>query len=168
MAEYILPVFDVVRGWSGGGSLGSAYDRTFTNVQDGSGNPLKVKQGIFMNLVSTGALQPVNCAVSTLKTDYLPYLIVEGNDPMDSFSGDYLNKVVGIRGTYECLLSSSAAIGWGGSQTYNMFVAGAYQPGAAVTIINGYVNLWSSTYPKMGYVTDYNSAAGTLKLAFSL
>ena len=167
MAEIIRPVFDVVRGWAGGGSHGSAYDRTFSNVQDGSSNPLKVKEGIFLTLTSTGAVVPCDCPTGTAKSDYQPYLVVEGNDPYASYSGDYLGKVVAIRGSFEVLLSQTP-VSANFPTAYNMFVSGAYTPGAAVTLANGFVKLCTSGFPKMGFVTEYNAAALTLKVSFDI
>jgi len=158
MAEIVRPKFDVVRGWAGGGSLGSAYDKTFNSVVDGAGAPIKVKQGLYVTYssVTPGAATPLVTANSTTKNDYSAWLVVEGNDPLDSYSGDYLNKVVVISGSYEVLLSAT------------MFVAGAYVAGLPVTITAGQVALWSGTLPKMGYVTSYDAASGLLTCAMSL
>jgi hypothetical protein len=158
MAEIIRPKFDVVRGWAGGGSLGSAYDKTFNQMLDSSDAPLLVKQGTFITYSSTtpGAMVPLVTATTTTRDDYNVWLVVEGNDPLDSFSGDFLNKCVAIKGVYEALFSST------------MFTAGAYVPGAAVTVTAGKLALRSSTLPKLGYVTSYDSASGLLTCAFNL
>lgn len=158
MTEIIRPKFDVVRGWAGGGSTGSAYDKTFNQIVDGAGAALLVKEGTFLtySTVVPGAVTPLVTTSGTVKGDYSAWLVVEGNDPSDSYSGDFLGKVVAIRGTYEVLLSSSK------------FTAGAYAPGLPVTITAGKVALQTGTLPKMGHVSSYDSAGGLLTVAFSL
>jgi len=149
--EVIRPKFDVVRGWP----HGSAYDRTFERVQDGAAAPLKVRQGTFVTLNAAGAATPVT--VLTAPTAFPVWCVIEGNDPSDSYAGDYLNKVVAIKGAYELLLSSS------------MYVAGAYAPGVQVSFLAGKVKVADGTNVGVsGYVTAYDSAAGELRVAFNL
>jgi len=149
--EVIRPKFDVVHGWPNG----SAYDRTFERVQDGAAAPLKVRQGTFVTLNAAGAATPVT--ILLVGAAFPVWCVIEGNDPSDSYSGDYLNKVVAIKGSYEVLLSSS------------MFVAGAYTPGSQVSFLAGKVKLADgSNVGVSGYVTAYDSAAGELRVAFNL
>jgi hypothetical protein len=151
--EVTRPKFDVVRGWAGGGSLGSAYDKTFEKAVASNGTPTKLKQGTFVTYHASvsGACTPASYADDDAASKYALYLVVEGNDPADSYSGDYLDKVVGIRGSYEVLLSET------------MFTAGVYTVGAPVTVVNGKVQLVaSSTKPAVGHVTSYDAAANLL------
>ena len=154
MAEVIRPKFDVVRGWAGGGSQGSAYDRTFDKVVDGSNSPLKVKQGTFVTLTATGAATPVTVLANAAA--FLLYCVVEGNDASDSYSGDYLDKVVGITGSFEVLLSET------------MYTAGSYVVGGGVSLVAGKVKVADSSNVAVGYVTEFDAAAKYLKVAFSL
>ena len=151
VTEVIRPKFDVVRGWPNG----SAYDKTFDLVQDGSGDPLKIKEGSFVTVNAAGAAIPATVGITA--DEFLLYMVIEGNDPDDSFSGDYLDKVVAIRGAFEVLLSTTH------------FVAGAYAPGTQVSILAGQVKIADGSNVGInGYVTAYDSAADELKVALTL
>lgn len=152
MTEVIRPKFDVVRGWAGGGSIGSAYDKTFGKVEDAGGTAIKVRQGVFVTLKTNGAVTPV----TTLDKAVPIWLVVEGNDPSDSYSGDYLDKVVAIKGSYEVLLSDT------------MYVNGSYTPGTKVVLDAGKVKVGGGVDAGVGHVTEVDSASGTIKVAFSL
>ena len=151
--EVIRPKFDVVRGWPNG----SAYDRTFEKVVDGSGNALTVRQGSFVTVDSAGRAKPAT--VGTAATAKVPlWLVVEGNDETDSYAGNYLGKCVGIKGSYEVLLSET------------MFVAASYTVGAQVTVIAGKVAPADdgTNDGVNGYVMAYDSTSKELRVAFTL
>jgi len=147
--EVIRPKFDVVRGWPNG----SAYDRTFPLVQDGAGDPLKIRQGTIVTVNSDGAATPAT--VLTVANAFPLWMVIEGNDESDSYSGDYLDKTVAIKGAFEVLLSET------------MFVAGAYAPGVAVSVVAGKVQVADGTNVGVGHVVEYNAASKILKLAFT-
>jgi hypothetical protein len=157
MAEVVRPKFDVVRGWAGGTLPGSAYDRVFEKIVDDAGDPAKIKQGTFVTYsdVVVGAVTPVTAAAGD-PSDFVVFLVVEGNDPEDSYSGDYLDKVVAIKGDYEVLLSEP------------LFDTGPYAVGLPVSFTAGKVNLHAGAQPKMGYVTGYDTASKLLQVAFNL
>jgi len=149
--EVIRPKFDVVRGWP----FGSAHDRHFDKVVDGSGDPLKVRQGTFITVNSDGYAVPAT--VGTTADEFPLWLVIEGNDESDSYSGDYLDKVVAIKGSYEVLFSES------------MFVAGSYAPGTQVSIAAGKVKIADGSNVGInGYVVAYDDTAKELRVAFTL
>jgi len=156
MAEVIRPKFDVIRGWAGGTFGGSAHDRTFDKVVDGAGAPAKLKRGYFVTLHASGGCTLVTNTTGTAKDDYTVWCIVEGNDPADSYSGDFVDKVVAIRGTYEVLLSET------------LFTAGSYAPNDKVYFLAGLVTKVATTEPAMGTVLAYDAASKLLTVAFSL
>jgi len=156
MAEVIRPKFDVIRGWAGGTFGGSAHDRTFDKVVDGAGAPTELKRGTFVTLHSSGGATVVTNATGDKKDNVAVWCIVEGNDPDDSYSGDFVDKVVAIRGSYEVLLSET------------MFTAGSYAPNDGVYFLAGKVTKVATTEPVMGTVLAYDAASKLLTVAFSL
>jgi len=153
-AEVIRPKFDVVRGWP----QGSAHDRTFESVVDGGGAPLKLRQGSFVT-TTTNAGECKPATVGTGATALLPlWLVIEGNDESDSYAGDYLDKAVVIKGSFEVLLSET------------MFVANAYTPSDHLTIIGGQ---FAPANPGVNeginaYVLSYDAASKLLRASVTL
>jgi len=151
--EVIRPKFDILRGWPNG----SAYDKTFDRVVDGSGAELKIRQGSFVTFDAQGRATPAT--VGTGATALLPlWLVIEGNDETDSYAGDFLDKCVAIKGAYEALFSTT------------MFTAGAYAPNVQVTVVAGKVAVAApgTNDGVNGYVTAYDATAGELRVAFTL
>lgn len=154
MVEVIRPKFDVTRGWPNI----SAYDKTFAKVVDdaASTGPLKVREGTVVAINPQGDVYP-----ATVLLDggaFKLYMVIEGNDPLDSYAGDYLDKVVGIAGDFEVVLSTT------------MFVAGAYAPGDQISILGGKVKIADGSNVAVPgcFVVSYDSVSDLLKVAFNL
>jgi len=130
------PVFDILRGWPRGGAVEDVFTPT---------GSVELEEGDLIEVLSTGLVNKVTLASGDTK---LVYIVVEGNKSSDSYSGNYLGKVVAITGDYKVITTK--------------YASGSYLPGLPVTVIGGKFSLLVKGEPIVGFVNAYDSVAGTL------
>lgn len=139
--------FDVLRGWTPGGD--TPIDHSFPPALSG-GSPVQLPAGTFVVLGSDGTVDVPGATSATI----LPYYcVVAGND---DFDGQYVEKVVTLKGTFTIRTDKFEA-----AQTFTVGT------GVAVSA-NGLLADVSTNYRVGTVVADNRSTNGTIDVDVTL
>lgn len=143
-------LFDVLRGWPREGAIDEAFPINQTSPPAYDSIPL----GTVFTVNSTGKAVAATTPNRTTTDAVDVWVCVAGND---DFSGQFVNKVVGLRGN--AMLRLSVA---------DNLVAGTYTPGSKLSFNAGKFKVAAITEQIIGHILADNSATnGTVDVMFT-